>query len=294
MRLDIIDNRHRARSRLFMSVTARMSGVEMADVVKVLLYRPELFGHDMVELSARTMRGPTFWTAGEREYMAWFTAQLYGLRFCIDSHAELTRIASDGEIDPADSSSLRPEVSAVLGFLERASRTPDLVTADDLEAARNAGVPDDATVEALYVSFIWNTINRLGNAFGFQLYDGQLVNGTRSLHRFGYRLPRFLLAAGRRTDDRTAVTGNDARGRLVARLWHRMSGSPSGVPLPAELERYAAKVRDESHRITDDDVERLKAAGHSEDEIFEATIAAAVDAARHSLDAGLRAVRGDA
>ena len=43
--------------------------------------------------------------------------------------------------------------------------------------------------------------------------------------------------------------------------------------------------------MTASDVESLKAAGHSEDEIFEITVAAAVGASLRPLEAGLRAVR---
>jgi hypothetical protein len=61
---------------------------------------------------------------------------------------------------------------------------------------------------------------------------------------------------------------------------------------PAEpLKSYAAKVRDASYRVTDADVEALRVAGISEDEIFEVTVAAALGAACHRLDAGLRALR---
>ena len=60
------------------------------------------------------------------------------------------------------------------------------------------------------------------------------------------------------------------------------------------LGAYAAKVRDQSYRITDDEVAGLTAAGLSDDVIFEITIAAAVGAALERLDAGMRAVRGSA
>jgi len=49
-------------------------------------------------------------------------------------------------------------------------------------------------------------------------------------------------------------------------------------------------VHDESYRVSDADVARLRAAGHSEDEIFEVTVGAAVSVALHSFEAGLAAV----
>ncbi|MGW0632137.1 hypothetical protein [Streptomyces sp. NPDC002758] len=39
--------------------------------------------------------------------------------FCIDSHAELTRIAGHGEIDPDDPGSARPQLRAVREFLDQ-------------------------------------------------------------------------------------------------------------------------------------------------------------------------------
>jgi hypothetical protein len=64
----------------------------------------------------------------------------------------------------------------------------------------------------------------------------------------------------------------------------------SGDDVPALWQEYAAKVRDASYRITDQDVAALKAARCSEEEIFEVTVAAATGAALRRLDAGLRAL----
>jgi hypothetical protein len=74
MRLDILDHGHRRRVRVFLAMVRRLSGVEMADVPKTMLYRPAFFGAAMLDVSAAAMRGPSFWTPGEREYLAVFTA----------------------------------------------------------------------------------------------------------------------------------------------------------------------------------------------------------------------------
>jgi alkylhydroperoxidase family enzyme len=64
-----------------------------------------------------------------------------------------------------------------------------------------------------------------------------------------------------------------------------------GGELPEPLAAYAAKVRDQSYRLTDADFAKLTGAGLSDDAIFEITIAAAVGAALERLEAGLHAVR---
>ena len=60
-------------------------------------------------------------------------------------------------------------------------------------------------------------------------------------------------------------------------------------PDPA-MEPYLDKVRSGAHAIVDGDVEALKAAGCSEDEIFEQTVAVAVGEGLRRLEAGLRAL----
>ncbi len=54
---------------------------------------------------------------------------------------------------------------------------------------------------------------------------------------------------------------------------------------PPEMAPYLAKVRTNAHKVTDADVEELKAAGLSEDEIFEQTVAAAISEGLRRLDA---------
>ena len=60
---------------------------------------------------------------------------------------------------------------------------------------------------------------------------------------------------------------------------------------PPEFGAYLDKVRRHAYAITDEDVQALKEAGHSEDEIFEHTVSAAAAAGLERLDAGLRTLR---
>jgi hypothetical protein len=65
-----------------------------------------------------------------------------------------------------------------------------------------------------------------------------------------------------------------------------------GEPLPEPWRAYAETVRDHSYRVTDEDIAALKAAGRTEEEIFEISVAVATGAALQRLDAGLRALGG--
>jgi alkylhydroperoxidase family enzyme len=64
----------------------------------------------------------------------------------------------------------------------------------------------------------------------------------------------------------------------------RANVAHTAAPRP-ELTTYLEKVRTHAYKVTDTDVERLKAAGFSEDEIFEQTVAAAISEGLRRLDA---------
>ena len=67
-----------------------------------------------------------------------------------------------------------------------------------------------------------------------------------------------------------------------------LAGTPSA---PSEMAVYLAKVRDRGYTVTDGDVAALKAAGLSEDEIFEQTVAVAIAEGLRRLDAAGRVLR---
>ena len=63
------------------------------------------------------------------------------------------------------------------------------------------------------------------------------------------------------------------------------------MPPPAEtMGPYLAKVRDRAYTVTDADVDGLKAAGCSEDEIFEQTVAVAIAQGLRRFDAAMGAI----
>jgi alkylhydroperoxidase family enzyme len=57
---------------------------------------------------------------------------------------------------------------------------------------------------------------------------------------------------------------------------------------PADLALYLDKVRNHAYLVTDAEVEALKKSGRSDDEIYEATVAAAMGAGMSRLDAVMR------
>lgn len=67
----------------------------------------------------------------------------------------------------------------------------------------------------------------------------------------------------------------------IAELRNVVAASP---PAPTEMGAYLEKVRDRAYAVVDRDVEALKDAGFSEDEIFEQTVAVAIAEGLRRLD----------
>jgi hypothetical protein len=67
-----------------------------------------------------------------------------------------------------------------------------------------------------------------------------------------------------------------------------------GADVPEALRSYLDKVARHAYKVTDEDVEALRAAGYSEDQIFEATVSCALGAGLRRLEAGLSAIENGA
>ena len=78
--------------------------------------------------------------------------------------------------------------------------------------------------------------------------------------------------------------------RYDALISQLLSATPNREA-PHGFDEYLEKVRRHAYTITDQDVQELKDAGYSEDEIFEYTVSAAVAAGIERLNAGLETLR---
>lgn len=81
------------------------------------------------------------------------------------------------------------------------------------------------------------------------------------------------------------------RAAVGARAARLVEGSIEARPgdgvIPDELDSHADAVIRNAYKVTDADVERLRDAGYSEDQVFEVTVAAAVGAGVSRLERAL-------
>jgi len=75
MRLEKVHRGHRFPDKLMLGMMRVMMG-HAPGVVRTLKYRKEFFGGKFSELTHQVMRGPSPWSAGERELFAAFVSRL--------------------------------------------------------------------------------------------------------------------------------------------------------------------------------------------------------------------------
>lgn len=198
MRLAILDHRQRLRARLFLWLMRIVAGAEDG-VVKTSLYRLEFFGRPFLRFCRLTMRGPSEWSAGERELFAAFVSQLNSCPYCLSVHTNTAALTFDAGLSPERLSNwrvggFRPQVATMLGLLEKLTLAPETVGPADIQPLKAAGLSEAAIVDGLNVCFLFNTVNRLANAFGYDWgNEANARRGAKFLNRAGYRIPQFLL-----------------------------------------------------------------------------------------------------
>jgi uncharacterized peroxidase-related enzyme len=173
---------------------SRRGGAELDDVAKVCMRRPEFFGRPFLALTHQALRGESAWSIGERELFATVVSGANRCSFCVGTHAEITRMTLGVVVDDGwRDGRYGDKATATAILLESLTRDPHAATGD-LTTVRRAGVSDPALVEAIYVAYAFNIINRIADALDFSYRsDRDRVRGAWILRHNGYRLPGILM-----------------------------------------------------------------------------------------------------
>jgi hypothetical protein len=67
--------------KLKLAIVGLTLGERVPDILRVLFYRPDLFGKHFSVCLHRALRGPSEWSVGERELFAAFVSQKNQCRF---------------------------------------------------------------------------------------------------------------------------------------------------------------------------------------------------------------------
>lgn len=207
---------------------------------------------------------------------------------------------------------------STLAFLEKITLCPREINGEDIAELRRAGLTDRAILDATYVCVGFNIIARIADALGFDLPSEELFSRAAKLLRVvGYKRlsgiwitkrtapsakPLLMSVGPQRDDSPEAAVSFDPYAVKMTRLRHAVTSHPASLPafvrqnitagrnLSGPLGSYVKKVAERAYEITDDDIASLHAATYTDDEIFEATVSAALGAGLFRLDCVLRAL----
>ena len=74
MRLKKVERGQGISQKLTLTMIRMMTGEPASDVIRTMIYRPELFGKPYSACVQEAMRGPSEWSIGERELFAAFVS----------------------------------------------------------------------------------------------------------------------------------------------------------------------------------------------------------------------------
>jgi AhpD family alkylhydroperoxidase len=193
VRPGVLDHGYGVGAKVLFRLIRLMSGHPVPDAAKITFYRSDFYGTHAKRFTHEAMRGRSTWSVGDRELMAAYISKVNDSPFCVGAHTataagayqdreRVTAVLADLDSAPIDEG-----LRAALGMLGKLTRERTL-SADDIRAVLSAGVSRQQIEDALAVNFAFNTIDRLANAFAFDVLsqDG-FEAGAKYLLRRGYR-----------------------------------------------------------------------------------------------------------
>ncbi|GAA3744633.1 hypothetical protein GCM10022239_20130 [Leifsonia bigeumensis] len=174
MRLAEVERGDTLGHRILIRMISRFAGYRLPDAARVAFYDRRFVGPVLGEWTQKTMRGPGSWSVSERELMAAMVASWNTCPFCIGAHRAIAvrgiePAVADAVLADYRTAPISDRLRAALVFLERMTREPDQLSADDARAALDAGLTTEELEDAAAVAALFNIIARNANALDFEI-----------------------------------------------------------------------------------------------------------------------------
>jgi uncharacterized peroxidase-related enzyme len=193
MRPDVLNRGYSPGTKVLFAGIRLFSGRPLPDAGKLVFYRPDFYGARAKQFTHEAMRGPSAWSAGDRELMAAYVSRVNNSAFCIAAHTATASLAYADEakveavLADLDSAPIGDQLRATLRMLGKLTTTETL-SAGDVRDVLSAGVSPQQVEDALAVCVAFNMTNRLADAFGFEVLSQEAFDtGAKYLLKRGYR-----------------------------------------------------------------------------------------------------------
>ncbi len=148
----------------------------------------------LLEFHEILLRGPSPFTAAERELLAAYVSSLNKCHYCADVHTAtaerlgvpqgaVARLVKDWDGAPIEEK-MRP----ILRYARKLTQQPAAITRADADAILVAGWSETALYQTVAVTALFNFMNRLVEGLGMELNPGYIETASRRLAENGYRV----------------------------------------------------------------------------------------------------------
>ncbi|RJT75666.1 hypothetical protein D6T63_17595 [Arthrobacter cheniae] len=169
-----------------------VSRARFPDAARVAFYHRGFAGPELNAWTQHTMRGNSRWSVAERELMAAMVARWNACPFCVGAHSAVAVHGMEpatvrAALDDYSTAPIPDELRATMRFLEKMTREPHELDADDAGAVLAAGVTRSQLTDAVAVATVFNIITRYANALDFELpTDKEFARSSGILLKRGY------------------------------------------------------------------------------------------------------------
>lgn len=132
-------------------------------------YRP------LLALLENVMAGESALSKVERELIASHVSAINSCQFCVKAHQSImSRLGAKDELvnsvgeEVVASSELTPRMRLLLSFAEKLTLNSQQITKSDIEALTAAGIDEETIEDTVNVVALFNMLNRIVDAFGFE------------------------------------------------------------------------------------------------------------------------------
>lgn len=220
----------------------------------------------------------------------------------------------DAVLEDWQAAPVSPRQRAALRLLETMTVHPQDIDTAFVASLKDAGLSTQDIEEAANVGFHFNLINRLADAFDFDLPTGEQkrkqVALLQAMGRMGGSHPSPSWSAGEDgllrpveltlTRERLLSADGELEPALrqaieahAARAWDGQRSEAIGA-IPEAITEYVNRLALYAYRLTDELFEGLRTSGYSDGQIFEITLTGAFGASLVAIERLFQALHGEA
>lgn len=191
MRLQILKRGHRLLQKVQIFFISKMMGYTPGPI-SVLSYRRNFFGKHYNPWLNHALRGAKHWSVGEIELFGAFVSQQNQCQYCTNDHHAMAKMSlgkeiADAVLEDFEKSALEDRIKTVLRFLQKLTLAPHKLEEADFLPMKAQGISNAAIEEVIHVCGIFCVINRLADAFDFQM-SPDTAKVARFLLKNGYAM----------------------------------------------------------------------------------------------------------